>query len=79
MVSPRVGAKRLEARGIFPKAEVVRGHNWRFEDQDGRDSYVHVFQCVHCEIHFIIGGVGKIGTVEAIEGYQDKTAVSTAS
>lgn len=34
-VSPRADAVRLEAKGIFPGAEVVRGHNWKFGDQDG--------------------------------------------
>ena len=35
MVSCRAGAKRVEAKGVFVGAEVVRGPNWRFGDQDG--------------------------------------------
>ena len=35
MVSPRVDARQVEAKGIFPGAEVVRGKNWKFGDQDG--------------------------------------------
>ena len=35
IVSCRAGAKRVEAKGVFVGAEVVRGPNWRFGDQDG--------------------------------------------
>ena len=35
MVSCRAGAKRVEARGLFIGAVVVRGPHWRFGDQDG--------------------------------------------
>ena len=35
MVSPRVDARQVEAKGIFSGAEVVRGHNWKYGDQDG--------------------------------------------
>ena len=34
-VSCRAGAKRVEAKGVFVGAEVVRGPHWRFGDQDG--------------------------------------------
>ena len=34
-VSCRAGAERVEAKGVFVGAEVVRGPNWRFGDQDG--------------------------------------------
>ena len=36
MVSCRADAKRVEAKGLFAGAEVVRGPNWRFGDQDGK-------------------------------------------
>ena len=35
MVSCRAGAKKVEAKGFFVGAEVVRGRNWKFGDQDG--------------------------------------------
>ena len=31
----RYGARRVQAWGIFPGAVVVRGTDWRWEDQDG--------------------------------------------
>jgi len=31
----RYGARRVQAWGIFPGAVVVRGADWRWEDQDG--------------------------------------------
>ena len=39
-MSCRADAKRVEAKGLFAGAEVVRGPNWtqwRFGDQDGMD------------------------------------------
>ena len=41
-VSPRADAKKVEAKGIFPGAEVVRGPHWRFKDQDGEGGDMHV-------------------------------------
>ena len=35
-MSCRAGAKRVEAKGVFVGAEVVRGPHWRFGDQDGK-------------------------------------------
>ena len=34
-VSPRVNARQVETKGIFPGAIVSRGLNWKFDDQDG--------------------------------------------
>ena len=34
-VTLRARARRLEACGIFSGAEVVRGRDWRWKDQDG--------------------------------------------
>ena len=36
----RHGARRLAVKGIFPGAEVIRGRDWKWEDQDGE--YIHV-------------------------------------
>ena len=45
-VSCRAGAKRVEAKGVFIGAEVVRGPHWKFGDQDGmclfEVVYIHV-------------------------------------
>ena len=34
-VPPRARSTAVEARGIFPGAKVVRGHNWKWKNQDG--------------------------------------------
>ena len=39
-VSCRAGAKRVEAKGLFVGAEVVRGPHWRFGDQDGKNEEI---------------------------------------
>ena len=44
-VPPRDSSRTGELSGIFPGAVVVRGQNWRWEDQDGtymRNSIVNV-------------------------------------
>ena len=35
MIPPRALSKRLQARGMFPGAHIVRGHDWRWGNQDG--------------------------------------------
>ena len=42
----RLESKRLVARGIFPGAQVVRGVDWRWGDQDGT-MCSHVFTATH--------------------------------
>ena len=32
---PRNGLKKVEAKGLFVKARVVRGRDWKWRDQDG--------------------------------------------
>ena len=34
---PRASSERVAVKGLFPGALVVRGHNWRWGDQDGRE------------------------------------------
>ena len=36
---------RIEARGIFPGAEVVRGHDWRWGNQDGKRLWFESLSC----------------------------------
>ena len=40
-VSFRDGAHRVMAKGMFPNAEVVRGHDWLWGDQDGVYTILH--------------------------------------
>jgi len=35
-VPPRRSARKVEARGIFPGAEVVRSHEWSQEEHNSR-------------------------------------------
>eukprot|EP00731_Ephydatia_muelleri_P014626 Em0008g346a len=57
-VAPRSNATRIAAKGIFPNAEVVRGKDWVWGDQDG--------------------GLGKIGRVLEIKGWENDTHRSIA-
>lgn len=34
-VSKREGCTEIQAKGIFPRAKVVRGPDWEWENQDG--------------------------------------------
>ena len=37
-VPVRKKSKKIFARGIFPGAKVLRGYDWNWEDQDGKNS-----------------------------------------
>ena len=50
MVSPRVDARQVEAKGMFPGAEVVRGNNWKFGDQDGERESQCTFGDLACTL-----------------------------
>ena len=39
-IPPRSGARRVMSIGMFPYAEVARGHDWLWGDQDGM--YWHI-------------------------------------
>ena len=42
-VPARSNSASVQAKGIFPGAEVLRGTNWKFGDQDGeRHKYSNV-------------------------------------
>ena len=74
-MSCRAGAKRVEAKGVFVGAEVVRGPHWRFGDQDGeRNALLLLRGKLWCT--FSVGGAGKTGRVVAIEGWKTLSAVS---
>ena len=38
---PRGVMDKVEAKGLFPGAEVVRGPDWAWEEQDGQFSKVY--------------------------------------
>lgn len=53
-VQSRSNATRIAAKGIFPNAEVVRGRDWLWGDQDGKlhgygrhDHLFHEFRTEH--------------------------------
>ena len=35
-IPARMGARRVMARGAFPRAEVIRGTDWDYGDDDGK-------------------------------------------
>lgn len=37
LIEARRKSKKITARGIFPGARVVRGVDWQWEDQDGKE------------------------------------------
>ena len=37
LVEARRKSKKVTARGIFPGSRVVRGLDWQWEDQDGKN------------------------------------------
>ena len=46
MVGCREGARVVESMGIFPPAEVVRGHDWSWGQQDGEDECMYVYSSI---------------------------------
>ena len=42
-VLPRNGLKKVEAKGMFIEAKVVRGRNWKWKDQDGEHLCVDLY------------------------------------
>ena len=49
-MSCRAGAKRVEAKGVFVGAEVVRGPHWRFGDQDGTRTRKRVLYVIKFDV-----------------------------
>ena len=49
-VLPRSGLRKVEARGLFLEARVVRGRDWKWKDQDGKHNQyeitIHVYHRV---------------------------------
>ena len=50
-VPPRKVSKKIPARGLFPNAKVVRGLDWIWGDQDGK-------QNLSCAIYMYISSNG---------------------
>ena len=45
-VAPRRNARKLVAKGLFPDATVVRGHDWEWDNQDGKNRIEQVYKPV---------------------------------
>ena len=77
-VPMRMNCERIAARGIFPGAEVVRGCDWRWRDQDGnekRNSACSLYNDVYWVL-VCAGGLGMTGKVVSITGWQNESSVS---
>ena len=50
----RINTEAIHARGIFPGAQVVRGHNWEWKLLWNRDKYnMLVWEQYHCRWRFM--------------------------
>lgn len=80
---------RILAKGIFKGAEVVRGQDWLWADQDGEWAwlvamgvacclfYICTFFCLFLHVHFLLpGGDGNIGHVIDVRRWEEDTFVS---
>ena len=48
----RRGARSVESKGIFPNAQVVRGHDWSWGQQDGQHTqYIYTLTCTCIHVH----------------------------
>ena len=60
---------------MFAGAVVIRGHDWRWKDQDGRKFSVGKRATVNCILDYA-GGLGMTGKIVRIIGWQNESAVS---
>lgn len=51
IVPPRSSSKKVPARGFFAGAEVVRGQDWLWADQDGKSSWL---ACASDRVVFVL-------------------------
>jgi hypothetical protein len=73
-VSKRVDSPRLKAQGIFKGAQVVRGKDWLWGDQDGEEMIMMLVNAIGYGV--LSGGNGNIGEVVLIRGWEEETFVS---
>ena len=45
-MAPRKSARMVVAKGLFPNATVVRGHDWEWDNQDGKNRIKRVYKPV---------------------------------
>ena len=72
------------ARGAFPRAEVTKGIDWDYEDDDGKLTVrrcLYIIQLCTCIIIYIVhvhvlGGEGKTGKVVILKDWNESSFVS---
>ena len=47
-IPARTGARKVMAKGAFPRAEVTRGTNWDYGDDDGKEH-------INCGLKILVG------------------------
>ena len=50
-MAPRRSARKVVAKGLFQDATVVRGHDWEWDNQDGKNRIERMYKPV---IHMMI-------------------------
>lgn len=78
----RQGAVKIQAKGIFVGAKVVRGPDWDWANQDGSFliSYISTKATdVIVNKIFVTGGEGKTGRVIDIRGWDNESNRSVAN
>ena len=53
-VLPRNGLKKVEAKGLFVEARVLRGRDWKWKDQDGEHNLYKDVYVLHRHYKIII-------------------------
>ena len=69
-VSLRSQSAKVLSKGLFKSAEVVRGHDWLWGDQDG------TLVCCFIAIDVSLGGSGSTGKVIEVKDWETDTYVS---
>ena len=90
-IPARAGARKVRAKGIFPKAKVVRGIDWEYGNEDGMmHSYIlSIFIQPWCMLQYqptiwanmpamilYTGGDGSLGTVVILKNWKPGSYVS---
>lgn len=69
----RATSTRLVAKGLFKGAEVVRGYDWLWGDQDGKDKTWVISLMMS---YYLLGGTGSKGQLTEVRGWEKDTFVS---
>ena len=76
---------KIQSRGIFVGARVIRGYDWDWANQDGMHTipYHTIHSIIHLTLYFNyfdpIGGEGKVGKVIDIRGWDKESRRSVAN